>query len=147
MIYTDLTCKAMKLAYDAHQGQTDKSGLPYIFHPFHLAEQMKDEVTVCIALLHDVVEDTDITIEELETEFPEEVTEALKLLTHDKATDYSDYIMKIKESPAAREVKLADLRHNSDISRIRDKSIRSSEKTLQRIEKYRKAIALLTADN
>ena len=147
MIYTDLTCKAMKLAYDAHQGQTDKSGLPYIFHPFHLAEQMKDEVTVCIALLHDVVEDTDITIEELETEFPEEVTEALKLLAHDKATDYSDYIMKIKESPAAREVKLADLRHNSDISRIRDKSIRSSEKTLQRIEKYRKAIALLTADN
>lgn len=147
MIYTDLTCTAMKLAYDAHQGQTDKSCLPYIFHPFHLAEQMKDEVTVCIALLHDVVEDTDITIEELETEFPEEVTEALKLLTHDKATDYSDYIMKIKESPAAREVKLADLRHNSDISRIRDKSIRSSEKTLQRIEKYRKAIALLTADN
>jgi (p)ppGpp synthase/HD superfamily hydrolase len=147
MIYTDLTCKAMKLAYDAHQGQTDKSGLPYIFHPFHLAEQMKDEVTVCIALLHDVVEDTDITIEELETEFPEEVTEALKLLSHDKATDYFDYIIKIKESPAARVVKLADLRHNSDISRIRDKSIRISEKTLQRIEKYRKAIAFLTADN
>jgi len=147
VIYTDLTCKAMKLAYDAHHGQTDKSGLPYIFHPFHLAEQMKDEITVCIALLHDVVEDTDLTIEDLEKEFPAEVTEAIKLLTHQKDTDYFDYVRKIKESPAACEVKLADLRHNSDISRIRDKSIRSCRKTLQRIEKYRKAIEILTGEN
>ncbi|MBR3666505.1 MAG: HD domain-containing protein [Ruminococcus sp.] len=146
MIYTDLTCKAMKLAYSAHHGQTDKSGLPYIFHPFHLAEQMTDEVTVCIALLHDVAEDTDITIEELEKEFPAEITEPLKLLSHDKDTDYFDYIRRIKTSPAASAVKLADLRHNSDISRLRDKQMRCSEMTAQRIEKYRKAIEILTAN-
>lgn len=144
MIYTDLTCKAMKLAYNAHHGQTDKSGLPYIFHPFHLAEQMTDEITVCIALLHDVAEDTDITIAELEKEFPVEVTEALKLLTHDKNTDYFDYIRKIKESPAASVVKLADLRHNFDISRLRNKQVRNSVKTAERTEKYRKAIEILT---
>ena len=70
MIYTPLTNKAMRLAYAAHQGQTDQAGLPYIFHPFHLAEQMEDEISVCAALLHDVVEDTPITLEELEQEFP-----------------------------------------------------------------------------
>ena len=73
MIYTPLTNKAQRIAYDAHQGQTDKSGQPYIFHPYHLAEQMTDEVSVCVALLHDVVEDTAVTFEELEREFPPEV--------------------------------------------------------------------------
>ena len=68
MIYTPLTNKAMKLAYRAHHGQTDKCGQPYIFHPYHLAEQMKEEVTVCAALLHDVVEDTPVTIEQLKRE-------------------------------------------------------------------------------
>ena len=96
MIYTALTCKAMKLAYDAHHGQLDKNGVPYIFHPYHLAEEMQDEYTVCAALLHDVVEDTDVTLEELEKEFPPEVTEAVKLLTHDKDTDYFEYIKAIK---------------------------------------------------
>ena len=65
MIYTSLTCEAMKIAYRAHHGQTDKAGLPYVVHPFHLAEQMEDEYSVCVALLHDVVEDTDVTLEEL----------------------------------------------------------------------------------
>ena len=63
MIYTPLTNKALRLAYTAHHGQVDKSGVPYIFHPYHLAEQMTDEITTCVALLHDVVEDTDITFE------------------------------------------------------------------------------------
>ena len=66
MIYTSLTNKAMQLAYKAHHGQVDKSGLPYILHPYHLAEQMKDEITICTALLHDVAEDTSVTIEDLE---------------------------------------------------------------------------------
>ena len=62
MVYTPLTIKAMKLAYAAHHGQTDKSGVPYIFHPYHVAEQMTDEFTTCVALLHDVVEDTGLTL-------------------------------------------------------------------------------------
>ena len=66
MVYTELTNKAMKIAYDAHHGQFDKGGIPYIYHPIHLAEQMDDEVECVCALLHDVVEDTDITFEDLE---------------------------------------------------------------------------------
>ena len=93
MIYTELTKKAMQLAYDAHHGQLDKSGVPYIFHPFHVAEQMNDEYTVCVALLHDIVEDTEVTIAELEKIFPPEVTEAVRLLTHDKELPYSEITM------------------------------------------------------
>mgnify|MGYP002225017817 CR=1 FL=1 len=69
MIYTALTKKAMKVAYEAHHGQTDRSGTPYIFHPFYVAEQMDDELSVCTALLHDVIEDTEITFEDLTGEF------------------------------------------------------------------------------
>lgn len=144
MIYTPLTCKAMKIAYNAHHGQTDKNGMPYIFHPFHLAEQMTDEVSVCTALLHDTVEDTDITMDELENEFPSEVTEALKLLTHDKNVDYFDYIAAIKANKTARAVKLADLRHNSDTSRFISPELRNAPVTMDRLEKYRKAISFLT---
>ena len=70
-------------AYAAHHGQTDKSGVPYIFHPYHVAEQMTDEFTTFVALLHDVVEDTSLTFEELEDQFPKEVLDALRLLTHE----------------------------------------------------------------
>ena len=65
MIYTHLTNQAMKLAYEAHHGQVDKGGIPYVFHPFHLAEQMTDETTTVVALLHDIVEDTNYTLEDL----------------------------------------------------------------------------------
>lgn len=83
MLYTELTKKAMKIAYDAHQGQMDKGGLPYVFHPWHLAEQMDDEISTIAALLHDVVEDTDWTLEQLTAEgFPQEAMEVLALLTH-----------------------------------------------------------------
>ena len=61
MIYTPLTKKALRLCFDGHRDQVDKTGLPYVFHPFHLAEQMKDEYTTAVALLHDIVEDTDMT--------------------------------------------------------------------------------------
>ena len=70
MIYTELTIKAMNLAYSAHHGQFDKGGVPYIFHPIHLAESMDDEISTCVALLHDTVEDTDVTLEQLAQAFP-----------------------------------------------------------------------------
>lgn len=143
MIYTALTNKAMKIAYDAHHGQLDCNGVPYIFHPYHLAEQMCDEITTCVALLHDVVEDTDITIEQLEEVFPKEVTEALKLLTHDDNTDYFEYIRAIKSNPVARTVKMADLQHNSDQSRIVDKKVVSAEKLEHWNKKYTKARQIL----
>ena len=118
MIYTELTKRAMKLAYEAHHGQVDKGGDPYIFHPYHQAEQMIDEISVCAALLHDVVEDTNVTFEDLEKEFPEEIIEVLKLLTHDDDEDYYDYVRRLKDNPIAKLIKLADIAHNSDQTRL-----------------------------
>ena len=139
MIYTENTKKAMIIAYNAHNGQEDKSGVPYIFHPIHLAEQMETEEECLVALLHDVIEDTWVTIEQLQTEFSETVVEAVKLLTRDKSVDYMDYIRKIKPNPLARKVKLADLHHNSDPTRMEN----PTEKDIKRSEKYHKAIEIL----
>jgi (p)ppGpp synthase/HD superfamily hydrolase len=107
MIYTILTKKALNIAFEAHKDQLDKSGLPYTFHPFHLAEQMNDEYTTCIALLHDVVEDSSYTIQDLiEIGFPTQVIEAIIVLTHFKDMPYFDYINRVKNNPIATRVKL-----------------------------------------
>lgn len=143
MLYTFLTNKALKLAYAAHQGQTDQSGVPYIFHPYHLAELMPDEITICTALLHDVVEDTHVTIEELESEFPKEVTEAVRLLTRDKDMDYFSYINEIQKNPIAKKVKLADIIHNSDETRVACCEDITEEKLARWREKYNKARMIL----
>ena len=118
MIYTTLTQRAMKVAYDAHKDQTDLSGVPYVFHPFHIAEQMNDELTTIVALLHDVVEDSTYTFDDLAIlGFGTDVTEPLKLLTRDKSVPYEDYIRRLAENPTAVTVKLADLEHNLDKTR------------------------------
>ena len=142
MIYTPLTKRAAEIAYNAHMGQRDKAGMPYIFHSYHVAEQMKDEMTVCAALLHDVAEDTAVTLEELAKEFPPQVIEALRLLTHDPKDDYMDYVAKIKGNPIARAVKIEDLKHNSDISRM-SKDSPLYERALALRKKYAAALAML----
>lgn len=140
MIYTPLTKKALKLCFDAHKDQVDKSGMPYVFHPFHLAEQMTDEDATVVALLHDVVEDTDYTLDDLRAMgFPPQVVEALAFMTHNEAVPYLDYVAAIKENPIARTVKLADLRHNSDISRLDT----MDSKAWERVQKYHMAMKLL----
>ena len=141
MIYTELTNEAMKIAYRAHHGQVDKGGIPYIFHPYHLAEQMTDEYTTCVALLHDVVEDTNITLDELAKTFPREVIDALALLTHADGVDYYEYVARIKDNPIARTVKLADLTHNSDETRMAGLADPATLKRWE--EKYRKAFEIL----
>ena len=141
MIYTDKTKRAMKLCYEAHAGQTDKSGLPYVHHPLHLAEQMDDEDSTVTALLHDVVEDTLYSFEDLEgMGFGDKVIEALKLLTHDPAVPYMDYVRKIGTNPLATKVKLADLAHNSDITRLDHEP---TEADLKRLQKYQEARKIL----
>ncbi len=142
MIYTAATKKAMQLCYEAHQGQTDKSGIPYVFHPIHVAEQMTDEPTTIVALLHDVIEDTHYTLDDIaKIGFDQPVLDALALMTHKKGVPYLEYVAKIKDNPIARAVKLADLRHNSDASRLDI----VDEKAKNRLEKYKAAIALLEA--
>ena len=143
MIYTDKTKKAMKLCFKAHKDQVDKSGMPYVFHPFHVAEQMKDEPTTIVALLHDVVEDTDYTLKDIAAMgFGQDVVDALALMTHYKNVPYLDYVAKIKDNPIARKVKLADLAHNSDPTRLDV----IDEEARKRLEKYKKAIALLESN-
>lgn len=140
MIYTDMTKKALRLCFEAHKEQLDKSGIPYVFHPFHLAEQMTDEATTVVALLHDVAENTPFTLEYLrEMGFPADVMDALTLMTHDKSVPYMEYVAKIRDNPIARTVKLADLKHNRDLSRLDV----VTEKDMARAEKYAEAIRLL----
>lgn len=140
MIYTPMTKKAIKVMFEAHKDQVDKNGMPYVFHPFHLAEQMTDENSTVVALLHDVIEDTDYTLKDLKNMgFSNEVCEALFFLKHDDNIPYEKYIEKIKTNNLAAIVKLADLKHNSDLSRLDY----VGERELQRAEKYKNAIDVL----
>lgn len=143
LMYTPLTKKALAICFDAHKNQRDKGGLPYVFHPFHLAEQMETEEEVCTALLHDVVEDTPWTLEALHREgFPEPVLAALSLLTHADGVPYMEYILAVRKNPIARRVKLADLAHNSDAARLAAPAVQDR----RRLQKYRIAQALLADD-
>ena len=141
MIYTALTKKALKLCFEAHKEQVDKTGVPYVFHPFHLAEQMDDEISTVCALLHDVIEDTEITMEMLgQMGFPQDVLDVLGLLTHDEAVPYMDYVKNIRSHPIAKKVKIADLMHNSDVTRLDF----VDEWAFKRNQKYQEALRILT---
>lgn len=120
MIYSQMVKKACNIMFDAHRDDMDKGGYPYVFHPFFLATQMPDEVSTCVALLHDVVEDHGdrYSFEDLRAAgFPDAVLDAVRLLTHEKDVPYMQYIQRIGTNPVATRVKLADLRHNLDVSR------------------------------
>lgn len=141
MLYTELTKKAMRLCYKAHDGQMDKGGVPYVFHPFHVAEQMKLEYDICVALMHDVLEDTDYTIEDIRAEgFPEEILDALLCITRDKRMDYADYIEIVKTNDIATRVKLADLEHNSDVTRLPGDDPAYNNVLLERYAKAKKVL-------
>lgn len=147
IIYTKMTKKALQICFSAHKDQFDKGNIPYVFHPYHLAEQMTSEKAVIVALLHDVVEDTSVTLNDLRGHgFPEDVVEAVKLLTHSKPklndSEYEEYIKAISKNPIAKEVKLADLIHNSDLSRLPVQKC-TDEKAISRTKRYKKAIEML----
>ncbi len=137
----DLIEKAIALAVEAHAGEVDKQGKPYILHPLHLMMQMETAEEMITAVLHDVVEDTALTLEDLRQQgFPEAVLEALALLTHDTAsTSYEEYVAAIKPNPLACKVKLADLAHNMDVRRLPEMGM----KDYGRLEKYRRAWDML----
>lgn len=138
---TPLIQRALEIMFQAHKYQKDKAGQPYVFHPYWVALQLDSEDEICTALLHDVIEDSDVSLEDLKNEgFSEQVLEALSLLTHDNDVDYFDYIEKLSHNDLARVVKQVDLLHNSDISRIAN----PSEDDFKRLEKYQKALHLLS---
>ena len=141
MLYTPATKLALRICFDAHRDQVDKSGLPYVFHPFHLAEQMDTEHEVFVALLHDVLEDTPLTAEDLlAAGVPAPYVATCRLMTHVEGVAYLDYVAALSADPVARKVKLADLRHNSDVTRLDHAPTGRDE---QRIAKYAEAIELL----
>lgn len=131
---------AERIARAAHAGQTDKAGRPYIEHPLAVAAQLDTDEEVAAALLHDVLEDTDRTEDDLRRAgIPERVLEAVRLLTHQDGVPYLDYVRALRGNPIARRVKRADLRHNSDLSRL--PSVGERERT--RLARYQAAIRIL----
>lgn len=140
MIYTKQTIKAIKLMFEKHKDQVDKGGVPYVFHPWHVAEAMTDEKRTTVALLHDIIEDTDMTIEDLsKLDFDKEVLSALIVLTHNKSEDYFEYIKRVSNNSIATDVKIADLYHNLDQSRLE----RVDDKYLKKSQKYRDSLKFL----
>lgn len=136
MLYTELTKKALRLCYEAHSGQMDKGGVPYVFHPFYVAEQMQDEYDICVALLHDVIEDSDYAMDDIVRQgFPEQVIDAIRCITRLAGQSYEEYIQVVKTNPIAVRVKLADLEHNSDLTRLS----KVDEAALRRLKKYEAA--------
>lgn len=132
---------ALKIATEAHKGQVDKAGVPYINHPLTVASLVDTEEEKVVALLHDTIEDTNITEQDLlNYGFSNKIVEAVKLLTHNKNVPYMVYVAKIKDNELARKVKIADLTHNSDLSRLKE----ITEKDKKRYEKYQKALLYLS---
>ena len=132
---------ALSIAKKAHEGQLDKAGVDYIEHPIYVASQVDTEEEKAVALLHDVIEDSPVSAEELlQAGLPETVVTAVQVLTKKKEQDYQTYLETVKKNPLARVVKLADLKHNSDLSRL--SSI--TEKDRERLKKYKKAIDFLS---
>ena len=132
--------KAIEIAVRAHAGQKTKDGSPYILHPLRLMTRMGTDEERMAAVLHDVVEDTAVTPEDLrEAGIPEEVLAAVKLLTHEEGVSYEDYVRRLKPNPVARRVKLADLEDNSDIRRLKG----VEDKDLERMRRYHRAWLIL----
>lgn len=111
--------KALAIASFAHAGVWDKNSVPYILHPLTVMSFVSGDDEKIVAVLHDVVEDTDLTLDDLkEFGFDDVIVDAVDAVTKRKGEDYFDYIARVKENPIAIEVKLADLKHNSDPSRF-----------------------------
>jgi (p)ppGpp synthase/HD superfamily hydrolase len=136
--------KALQIAARAHEGQVDKHGQSYILHPLRVMSAVDCEEARIVAVLHDVIEDTSVTAEDLRREgFGEAVLEALDRLTHRKAEPYADYVIRCKGHDVARQVKLANLEDNSRLSRaiLRPDRI---EPDIERVRKYLLAYKFLT---
>lgn len=139
MNYDALLLAADDLAARAHAGQVDKSGKDYIHHPRIVSSFCTSPKAKIVALLHDTIEDTNTTEDDLRPVFGDELTDAVLLMTHGDDEDYFTYIRRIKTNPIATEVKLADLKHNMDLSRIPN----PTEKDFARIQKYEQAKKIL----
>ncbi len=125
--------KAILIAVNAHMGQKDKTGSPYILHPLRVMQSVDTTEAKIVAVLHDVVEDTDVTFDDLtEANIPKHLVITLRLLTHNENLSYEEYIEKLAENPLAVKVKLADMKDNMDLSRLR----KVTDEDIERMKKY-----------
>lgn len=133
---------ALVIATQAHQGQTDKAGVSYLYHPLTVASLVEGDDAKAVALLHDVIEDSEVTSQDLlEAGLSSEIVDAVQLLTKSRRLSYQDYLAALKGNDLARRVKIADLTHNLDASRLnRD----LTDADLKRLAKYRAALEFLS---
>jgi hypothetical protein len=145
-LFTDLTKKALVISFKAHKEQVDKAGIPYVYHPFLVANGCgSDEYAICVALLHDVFEDSkdESLKQEIRTTFPKEIIDALNLLNHNKKDDYLNvYIPRIKQNELAKKVKLSDLENNMNLNRLDTITFND----ILRVAKYKEAKLILTTE-
>jgi|TARA_R100000935_G_scaffold44348_1_gene67219 (p)ppGpp synthase/HD superfamily hydrolase len=133
--------QAISVATKAHFGQVDKSGQPYILHPLRLMFRFEAEVEMIVAVMHDVIEDSDFTYEDLKNiGFSNDVMEALDCLTKRENEDYERFILRASKNSLARKIKIEDIKDNLDLTRLND----ITEKDLQRAEKYHRALKALS---
>lgn len=133
--------KALEIAFDAHRGQVDKGGQAYIMHPIRVSQKCKTPQAKIVALLHDVLEDSNITTIQLhELGIPDEIISWVLILTKEPNKEYKKYIAKVGNFDITTEVKLADLEDNMNISRLHEEL---TEKDYIRLRKYKKAYEYL----
>lgn len=133
--------RAIIIATICHAGTKDKGGLPYILHPINVMTGLETQDEKIVAVLHDVIEDTELTFDNLRTlGFQEYIIEALDSVTHREKEEYMDYIKRAKSNPIGRNVKMKDLLHNSNLSRIKN----PKKNDYKRLEKYKKAYSYLS---
>jgi len=132
----NVLARAIEISLNAHRGQKDRAGKTYILHPLRVMMKLESEVEMIVAVLHDVVEDSHWTIEDLRKEgFPKKVLQAVDSLTRREGEDYFDFIKRVKEYDLARKIKLADLEDNMDIRRLKE----LTPEDFELLSKYHKA--------
>lgn len=133
---------ARLLAERQHQGQVDKAGMPYISHPARVAERMKTPEEKVVGWLHDTVEDTGLSLSDIEQQFGPETADAVDAISRREGEPWEEYLQRVKLNPIARSVKISDLIDNSNLSRLEDITI----KDVKRQEKYNRALYFLLSD-
>ena len=141
MNWNELYDHALQIAIQAHRGQKDKSGREYIMHPIRVAERCKDPRAKIVALLHDTIEDTEVTPDMLQEEgFPQEIISAILSVTKQENETYDAFVRRASENPIGREVKIADLEDNMDVRRLKE----ITNEDVARLQKYLRAWQYLT---
>ena len=132
--------KAIEIAAKAHAGQQDKAGQPYILHPLRLMLRFETEEEMIVAVMHDVIEDSDLSLENLRTQgFPDEIVEAIECLTKKDGEEYGEFVLRVSKNQLAKKIKIADIKDNLNLTRLEN----ISDKDLKRVEKYHRALKLL----